>query len=194
MQCRCWNSRFARLDQLYFFIFLFFLPDRLQRRAWSNNLLALREVNLVMNYSNNRISATYRDVSCLDYVTQRKAFVARASHSTYQCWFGLETRPATPPKKTVKQALSLLCDATFFSGKWNQLLVWMWQRRSRENHVHRLIRKEIHKMRRVSLSLSLSLSLSHLPISAFNQTCLYLPHFFIDPFVTCCLTGLLVVW
>ncbi|KAK5918390.1 hypothetical protein CgunFtcFv8_003161 [Champsocephalus gunnari] len=32
----------------------------------------------------------------------------------------------------------------------------MWQKESRQHHVHGLVRKEIHKMRRTGLSLSLT--------------------------------------
>lgn len=74
-------------------------------------------------------------------------------------WFG---KPASEcPKELSKKRTAAIVRCHIFSENWNQLLVCVWQReRNRENHVHGLVRKEIHKMRQVSLSFSLTLSLT----------------------------------
>lgn len=72
-------------------------------------------------------------------------------------WFG---KPASEcPKELSKKRTAAIVRCHIFSENWNQLLVCVWQReRNRENHVHGLVRKEIHKMRQVSLFLSHSLT------------------------------------
>lgn len=149
MHCRYWNSRFGNLDQLFY-------RTSYEERTGSQYHLALWEVNLEMNYANrpNQINASCANVSYFNSVNKEMWSQRIPFNSTYQYWFDLETLPTSPPKNAIRPALSLECDATFFSEKWIQLLVWMWLRKSRENHEHGLVRKEIHKMRRGSLSLT----------------------------------------